>query len=108
MVIGTLGLNITGLLQECRLFFTDQPLDLDTLLIKIRDAVTPKWYQYGKIIGIPEDILFKCSNYPPEDCVVEILDYWLRNSHTSLTWSDVAATLKKVDLHQLAKGIEQN
>ena len=72
----------------------------------IRTEVTPMWYQYGQIIGVPEDTLVNCSSYPPSECIIEVLDYWLRNNLTPLTWSDVATTLREMDLHQLANTVE--
>ena len=86
--------------------FTDENLNLDTLLIQVRNQLTPKWYQFGVAAGIPTDILSKCSNYPPEECIVEVLDYWLRKSGQSRKkWSDVASILKQIDLQQLANEI---
>lgn len=81
-------------------------MDLDSLLIQTRSQVTPKWYQFGLAIGIAEEILEKYSSYPPEECMVEMLDYWLRNHHTGKpTWRDVANALKEIELHQLAESM---
>ena len=85
-------------------------MDLDSLLINLRSEVTPKWHQFGVAVGISEEILKKYSNYPPEECVVEVFDYWLRNYHTTSnpTWKDVANILKKIELHQLAETLLQS
>lgn len=52
--------------------------------------------------------------YPPEECIVEVLDVWLRNydcdnTDASMirkpTWWDVARALREIELHQLANNI---
>ena len=83
-------------------------LDLDNLLIQLRDNVTPHWYKFGVIVGVPKEILDKCKDYPPDQCIVEVLDYWLVHHHSQLTWRDVAHALKGINLHHLAEYIIQN
>ena len=80
-------------------------LDLDTLLIQIRDQVTPKWYRFGVAIGINQETLDELSNFTPEERVVEMLDLWLRTSETAVTWRDVADALKDTGLYLLAEKI---
>ena len=72
---------------------------------QIRDQVTPKWYQFGLAVGINREILNEFSNFPPEECIVEVLDIWLRTNETSITWRDVADTLKEIGFHRLAEKI---
>ena len=43
--------------------------------------------------------------YPDEECIVEVLDHWMRNHKSKPTWRDVAKSLKDVGLYQLADGI---
>ena len=83
-------------------------LDLDSLLIQLRDNITPQWYEFGVVVGVPKEILDKCSDYPPDQCIVEVLDYWLVHYHRQLTWRDVAHALKEIQLHRLAEYILQN
>ena len=83
----------------------DQLLNLDNLLIQIRHEVTPKWYQFGLAIGINKETLDEFSNFPPEECIVEVSDLWLRTSVTTLTWRDVADALKETGCHRLAEKI---
>ena len=83
-------------------------VDLDKLLIQLRPQVGSKWYQFGEAAGIEKEVL---DNYakscPPEDCIIEILDYWLRNHQAGqLTWRDVARVLRAIGLRQLAGDIE--
>ena len=84
----------------------DDSLNLDTLLIQIRRAVTSRWYQLGKALEVDKDVLERCTNYPPEENIVEILDQWLRNFPGRPTWRDVANALRKIGLQQLASDIE--
>ena len=82
-------------------------VDLDTLLIQLRPQVGPKWYQFGEAAGIPKDALNKIAEQcSPEECIVEVLDYWLRNT-TRPTWKGIAWILKAINLQQLAFDIER-
>ena len=84
----------------------DKILNLDTLLIQIRHEITPKWYQFGLAVGINKETLDELfSNSPPEECIVEVLDLWLKSSKSAVTWKDVANALKKCGYHQLAEKI---
>jgi hypothetical protein len=85
---------------------SDDSLNLDTLLIQIRGAVTSRWYQLGEALEVDKDILDKCTNYPPEESIVEILDQWLRNFPGRPTWRGVANALRRTGFQQLANDIE--
>ena len=81
-------------------------VDLDRLLIQLRSHVTPKWYEFGIAAGIKREVLDKLAKQcSPEDCIVEMLDYWLRGGE-KLTWREVAKVLRSIHLPQLAQGIE--
>ena len=80
-------------------------LNLDNLLIQIRHEVTPKWYQFGLAIGISKETLDRFSAFPPGECIIEVLDLWLRTSESAVTWRDVAKALKESGCHQLAETI---
>ena len=82
-----------------------ESLNLDTLLIKIRTQVTPRWYEFGRAVGIAKEVLNSYRSYPPEECIVEMLDYWLRNCDVEPCWEDVANALRKIKLYQLADSI---
>ena len=84
----------------------DDSLNLDTLLIQIQGAVTSRWYQLGEALEVDNDVLEKCSNYPPEESIIEILDQWLRKFPGRPTWRGVASALRKINLQQLANDIE--
>ena len=72
----------------------------------MQGTVTPRWYQLGKALEVNKDVLDRCTNYHPEESIVEILDHWLRNFPGHPTWRDVANALRKIDLQQLADDIE--
>ena len=77
-------------------------------MIQLRPQVTAKWYQFGKAAGIQRDVLDnfakQCS---PNDCIMEMLDYWIRNNKELPTWKDVAKILREINLIQLGHDIEQ-
>ena len=82
-------------------------VNLDNLLIQLRVQVTPKWYQFGVAAGIEREVLDKFAKQcSPEDCIVEMLDYWLRCG-AKPSWKDVAKILKTINLTQLALDIEE-
>ena len=83
----------------------DKTLNLDTLLIQIRDEVTPKWYQFGLAVGINKETLDELSSFTPEECIVEMSDLWLRTSETTVIWRDVANALKEIGCYRLAEKI---
>ena len=83
-------------------------VNLDNLLIQLRSHITPMWKEFGLVIGISEEVLDRYSSYPPEECLVEVLDYWLRKYHAAenkLTWRDIAKAVKEIGLYQLAESI---
>ena len=74
-------------------------VDLDRLLIQLRSHVTPKWYEFGITAGIEREVLDKfAKQYPPEDCIVEMLDYWLRGGEKP-TWREVAKILRSIHVY---------
>ena len=76
---------------------------MDNLLIQLCSEVTPYWYQFGTIVGIDKDTLKKYLTFPPDECIIEVLDYWLRNHHDGKP--DVAVVLKEMKLDKLAENI---
>ena len=75
---------------------TEEQLDLDCLLMKLRSHVDAKlWYQFGMAIGIPTDVLETFKGYDQEECMIELADYWLRNHPAKPTWSEICNAAKK-------------
>ena len=89
------------------LFYSDTLLNLDSLLIQLQAEVTPKWYQFGEIAGVDKGTLNKYTEYPDNQCIIEVLDCWLRNHTGKPTWREVAEILRGIDLQKLASNIER-
>ena len=86
--------------------YTDTLLSLDSLLIQLQAEVTSKWYQFGEAVGVDKETLDKYTEYPDDQCIIEVLDFWLRNHTGQPTWREVADVLRGIDLQQLASDIE--
>ena len=83
-------------------------VDLNNLLIQLRQHVSPKWYQFGEAIGVKKEILKRIAGCcSPQECIVEMLDHWLRNHTGKPTWREVAEVLNVIDLPNLAVDIER-
>ena len=86
---------------------TAESLNLDSLLIQLKDKVTEKWHQFGVALGVEKEVLDRYLNYPPEQSIVEMLDHWLRSCDLEeRNWRDVAKALRQIEHHQLAEEIE--
>ena len=82
-------------------------LNLDNLLIQLKDKITEKWHQFGVALGVEKEILDQYLKYPPEQSIMEMLDHWLRSCDLEeRNWRDVAKALRQIGHHQLAKEIE--
>ena len=82
-------------------------VNLDTLLLLLREQVSPNWREFGETSGISEMVLDSiATTCSPENCFTELLDYWLKYYNGKPCWSDVADVLYDIDLHKLAKDIE--
>ena len=57
----------------------------------------------GKAVGISEEMLDGYSNSPPEEAIIEILDYWMKNFRPS--WKDVTEMLDEIGLKELANNV---
>ena len=81
---------------------TDQCIDLDHLLINLQDQLNSQWYLYGLALGVPRDFLEQLKDHSKEDCLTEVLDYWLRHHPGQPTWSEVVEAQKKLEFFNLA------
>ena len=82
-------------------------LDLDSLLIKLHGNVNAQWYQFGLAIGVPREFLDKLNGCPEEQCLVELLDHWLRNHPDQPTWKELADAMEDISDYQLANSIRK-
>ena len=76
---------------------------LDLLLILIKEEITPRRYEFGLIVGVSKDVMDGYLGYPSDQCLIELLDYWLRHHPGQLIWREVAQALREMKLYQLAK-----
>jgi hypothetical protein len=68
----------------------------------------PNGMNSGRSLVFPiKETLDKYSEHPPEQCIIEVLDYWLMLYSDKLTWKDVAHALEELNLHQLSEKILQ-
>ena len=59
------------------------------------------WYTFGLELGVPVNILESLIRYLENECMVEVVDYWLRNHPINKpTWSELENATKKCSLHQ--------
>ena len=78
-------------------------VNLDLLLILLKEELTPRWYELGLVVGVPKDVMDGYLGYPSDQCLIELLDYWLRHHPGQLTWKEVAQALRELKLYQLAE-----
>ena len=52
------------------------------------------WYQLGLELGVPVNFLETLIGYPDDDCLVEVLDNWLRNHPDKPTWDEIEKALQ--------------
>ena len=83
----------------------DKYLDLQSLLAKLHGKVKSQWYQFGLTIGVPNSILDQLCGYSEEDCLIEILDYWLKNHPDQPTWKELADAMADLQDYELANSI---
>ena len=72
-------------------------LDLNSLLHTLRDQAKTQWYLFGLAFGVPQNILKQLEDYPESQCLIEVLDYWLRHHSGQPTWKEVTEAQKKVN-----------
>ena len=60
-------------------------------------------------IGVPKRILELLKEYPERECLVEVLDYWLRHHPGQPTWQEVIKAKRKSEMHleEQKEGISQ-
>lgn len=55
------------------------------------------------MVGVPKDVMDSYLGYPSDQCLIELLDYWLRHHPGQLTWKEVAQALREMKLYYLAE-----
>jgi hypothetical protein len=80
---------------------------VDKLLSLLREQVGPRWREFGEAVGIDDVVLDSIAKTVfAHNCIVEVLDYWIKYSDEKLTWNDVANALREIDLLELALELE--
>ena len=54
------------------------------------------WYQFGMELGVPVDFLEALIGHPEDECMVELLDLWLRDHPGKPTWEEIEQVLHKL------------
>ena len=85
------------------------PCDLNMMLIQVKAEVTPLWYEYGEMLGVPQEILnqLRAMDTDDYDKLVEILDVWFMKFpvRAGPSWKEVALSLREIGLNELAANI---
>lgn len=74
----------------------ETPVSLKRLLEKLQGQVSKQWYQLGLALGLPMDVLEGFNLYSEDDCLTEVLDYWLKHHKGKPTWQEITDAQKKV------------
>lgn len=74
----------------------ERPPDLTSLLCHFQRQASIEWYPLGLAFGVPEDCLEELKQYTEEQCLIEVLKYWLRNHYGQPTWQEVEKVEEKV------------
>ena len=94
--------------RDLSLSRADKVLDLDLLLIQLHDT-SEEWRSLGAALGISphrlDDVGNQCG--APDQCLVEVLDVWLREHQSRPTWGEVAEALDRIGWSRLAEGIKR-
>ena len=88
----------------------DASITLDSVLIQLRNEVTEYWYEFGLTLGVPKEIMDKYIGHSSDQCLIEILDHWLRSrhyDHKEPTWREIAQALNEIGLRELSNKITQ-
>ena len=76
----------------------ETPVNLKRLLEKLQGQISKQWYQLGLSLGLPMDVLEGFNLYSEDDCLVEVLDYWLKHHPSKPTWQEITDAQKKVEI----------
>ena len=79
--------------------------DLKSVLNHVCPQITSKWHEFGKAVGMNEELLVDLFNYDPEESLQRVLDYWIKSSDSKPTWRDVARIMETIDIHNCAESI---
>ena len=70
---------------------------LENLLYYLQDQISEQWYQFGIVLGVPNTTLeHLLQSYNQKECLVELLDYWLKHHPDQPQWQEVIEAINKV------------
>ena len=86
-------------------FIQPSSINKENLFAALHPAITPKWNEFGESLGINENLIDEIytNSETDEECLKEILDVWIKKS--SLTWKEVADSLKTIGENKLAESL---
>ena len=73
----------------------------ESLLTKLRGKIKSQWYHFG----VPNNALDQLHSHSEDDCLVEVLDYWLKNHPDQPTWKELADAVADLQDYELANSI---
>ena len=58
-------------------------------------------------MGVPKEEMdsYSATGCSSDQCLIEVLDYWLRHHPSQLRWKEVAHALKEIKLYTLAEKV---
>ena len=80
--------NNIGETQSCNL--------KHSLVHALQGQISSQWYSFGLAIGVPKQILNQLKHYSDEECLVEVLDYWLKHHPGKPTWQEVVEAKNRI------------
>lgn len=63
------------------------------------ENLSSQWFSFGLAIGVPQQFLEKLEGYPKNECLVEVLDYWLKNHYGQPSWREIFDAQEKIRLN---------
>ena len=60
-----------------------------SLVCVLRGQVSSKWYIFGLALGVPKQFLNQLKCDSDEECLGEVLDYWLKQHPGKPTWQEI-------------------
>lgn len=74
-------------------------------MLKLEGKVHSEWYKFGEALGLQKSFLDTLNGYPEIECMVELIDHWLRNHPDKPTWKEIADALEDINEYKLASSI---
>ena len=66
------------------------------LVCALGGQLSSKWYSFGLALGVPKQFLNQLKHHSDEECLVEVLDHWLRNHPGEPTWQEAVEAKNRV------------